>query len=248
MVRFFSNLIDRFKGSIGIKSDKGREKDIGRTGHAKGSESYERLTLVNSYGKGKRREIPPLHSSNRSRLSKHSPFRRDFEESPPNKVSSRDTVPDPLEQRDSWSTNLVIRVRKPTITVGQDASRRPITINVNTLSGRIVLPDIHPSDTILSVKSKIQDRSGLHVNTQRLVFAGKILVDVRTLHECFVGNGATLHLVLNLPGIGMGMLIFVKTLTGKTIELEVETSDTIANIKSKIQVKEGIPPDRKSVV
>ncbi|RIA87984.1 ubiquitin family-domain-containing protein [Glomus cerebriforme] len=118
-------------------------------------------------------------------------------------------------------------------------------IYVRINSGETVALDVRTSGIIRQVKRKIQEKVNTPPNYQILTFADKRLDDFCTLEYYNIQRGSTLDLVLIPRGVPF---IYVQTLIGKVIELDVESSDTIDQVKVKIQDEEDIPPDAQRLI
>ncbi|CAM9337802.1 unnamed protein product [Ectocarpus sp. 6 AP-2014] len=131
-----------------------------------------------------------------------------------------------------------------------------MNVSVQTPDGKTLQLVISTNDTTTDVKKKIQDSEGIiPFDQQRLLCTNKTMDDLRTVSEYKIKEGDTLHLIQRVSGGGWACppslgkdVIFVKTLTGKTLELVVGSYNTIADMKQMIQDKESIPPDQQRLV
>ena len=123
---------------------------------------------------------------------------------------------------------------------------------VRMQSGKELTLEEPENQTVEAVKSEIQRREGIPVNEQQLFFGGSELDNDRKLNSYEIKSGSTLDLIpLVVPSPATtptGLLLFVKTLTGKTLTLNIGPFDTILDLKNKIKEKEGLPIGQQCLV
>lgn len=108
-------------------------------------------------------------------------------------------------------------------------------VGVRMWTGKMSNLHVNPFDSIESVKTKIQFKEEIPTDQQRLCFADKVLEDDGTLYGYRIYHKSILHLAVE---------IFVKTLSGEMILLDVLPSDTIGIVKKKLEKLEGYSPEK----
>ena len=112
-----------------------------------------------------------------------------------------------------------------------------IKICIKILTGKSFDLEVNQTDTIKIIKDKINTKENIPPEQQGLVFAGKTMEDEKTLYDYSIENESTLHLVLRLNSVRK---LTIKTNIDKTLYIDFNPSNTIKNIKEKIEIEEKL--------
>ena len=116
-----------------------------------------------------------------------------------------------------------------------------IQLFLKTVTGNVILVKAYPYDTIADLKAIIQEKEGVPVDQQRLTFNGMHLEEVKLLSEYGILPECTLHLTATMHS---RFQIFIKSwdyIPPRTLQLEVESYNTIATLKNRIQEEMELP-------
>lgn len=118
-------------------------------------------------------------------------------------------------------------------------------ITVKNLSDQEWILTVTEGDTIEEVMQQIKERTETPRCLQRLIFAGKQMVEEKTLKECGIQEGDTVHLVLRFGW--PYFTLYVQPSKGDKIRLSVDRNETIFTIKQAVSAAVGVPVDFQTI-
>ena len=146
-----------------------------------------------------------------------------------------------INQHENWRTLTYCNIQNGSTIYLE----KRIKIFVEAVTGNSITLEAESSDSIEKIKAQIQDKQGISPLNQRLIFNGKVLEDDGILSGYKIQNNFTIYLSF----IKLGEIkIILKTITGKTINIDTFSSELVENVKATIQDKEGIPPDQQRLI
>jgi ubiquitin len=163
-------------------------------------------------------------------------------------------LPTAKQKKTSFMDRMLGRSRKQN-TVSDYTQSPPSTsplsqtmhIHVKTLTGKTIPLHLNAPKLVSELMAEIEKVECIPANRQRLICKGKLLVPENTISSYKISSGATLHLVLRQSPPDESP-IYIRTLTGKTINIFSYPNWTIARVKSVIEEKEGIPPNQQRLI
>ena len=120
-------------------------------------------------------------------------------------------------------------------------------IDIRKPNDDIITLEVKPSETIGNIREKLEKIEGVPIG--ELIYENRLLNNSFILDYYNINNSSLLDLLQVGSSLKYYLIdIYVKTLTGKTITLEIRQADTISYLKVKIQDCEGIPPTQQRLI